>query len=128
MGTQMNSQISGTCAYIQAIHAYGKLFQYRSIRPWLFSSYTWNLTAKYRKEKKILEVIHGFADQVIADRKWKMQLNDDAKSDNAFEQAEISQKVKKPLLDLLLEVQRENKDLISDEGLRDETTTFIFAV
>ena len=120
MGIQMKSQSETKCAYVEAVNRLGELFMYRMVRPWLRPKLIWDLTAAGREEKQHLKLMHQFTDRVIADRKAALA---ESKQQETLEEADDGgQKVKKPLLDLLLETG------ISDGQIRNEVSTFIFAV
>lgn len=125
----MNAQdLSTTSAqgYTQALDRLGELIFLRLFSPWLYLDIIWSLTKYGREEKACCEVLCSTTDKVIAERRIFLE-----KESQVMEEPEEGQKARKlyrPLLDLLLEAQNKDPLCITDAGLRDEITTFIFAV
>lgn len=126
MGKQMTSQRGTVSEYVEATNKMQQVFIYRNYRPWLHSDFVWNMTNGGREEVKVLKIIHGFTDQVIEER--RQQMNSLSKQNRFPESNEETGKERKALLDLLLEFQKTDPLGISDKELRDEITTFTFAV
>jgi cytochrome P450 family 4 len=77
-----------------------------------------------RKEKKLLKVLHGFTDKVIAMRKEELSkqiLGESA----ANELNNFGEKKKMALLDILLQVKIDGEKL-TDSDVREEVDTFMF--
>ncbi|XP_018364292.1 PREDICTED: cytochrome P450 4C1-like isoform X2 [Trachymyrmex cornetzi] len=119
--------------YLKAIHQMGELFVYRIKRPWLLSNWIFALTPKGREQTKVLKILHGFTERIIAERKlYHEQTNSQyLKSfDNDTSAEEDGAKMigmrRKGLamLDLLIAASREG--LMTDLEIRQEVDTIMF--
>ncbi|XP_024883663.1 cytochrome P450 4C1-like isoform X3 [Temnothorax curvispinosus] len=69
MGTSLRGLGAFQKRYIEAVHRMGELVTYRAMRQWLFVNWIFSLTPKGREQKKVLKVLHGFTERIIAERK-----------------------------------------------------------
>ncbi|XP_011698923.1 PREDICTED: cytochrome P450 4C1-like [Wasmannia auropunctata] len=69
MGTSLRDLSAFQQSYRDAIHQMGELLYYRVMRPWLYFDWIFSLTPKGREQKKLLKILHGFTEKIIADRK-----------------------------------------------------------
>ncbi|GAB1862297.1 Cytochrome P450 4C1 [Camponotus japonicus] len=118
--------------YREAIHQISELIVYRLMRQWLHHDFIFGLFPQGRRQKKILKILHGFTEKIIAERKLyhertndrylhsfennAPEINDDARSDIRKKQL--------AMLDLLIAASRKN--LLTDLDIREEVDTFMF--
>ncbi|TGZ47943.1 Uncharacterized protein DBV15_11188 [Temnothorax longispinosus] len=108
-------------------------FQQRIMKPWLQNNWIFSLTPKGREQTKILKIIHGFTEQIIAERKlYHERTNDrylktfDDTSIEADEAETIGIRRKRlAMLDFLIVASREG--LMTDLDIREEVDTFTFS-
>lgn len=119
MGGSINAQTNFTNEYVQAVNTLASISQRRFLNVWMSYDPIFKLTPWGKQHNHALHVTHGFVNKIIAERKvqWK------AKKDGNFN--ERSNKYQ-ALLDLLLELSQDGK-VLSDDDIRDEVNTFMFA-
>ncbi|KAL6420178.1 hypothetical protein ACFW04_012265 [Cataglyphis niger] len=119
--------------YRNAIHDIIQLIVYRLFKPWYYIDLLFALSPQGRKQKKILKILHGFTEKVIAERKlyhertnYRYLKNLENDKETEINDAEVFGIKKKRLamLDLLIAVSRDN--LLSDSDIREEVDTFMF--
>ncbi|XP_025262283.1 cytochrome P450 4C1-like isoform X2 [Camponotus floridanus] len=118
--------------YRNAVHDITELFIYRGLRPWLYNDLLFSLSPQGRKQKKILKILHGFTEKIIAERKLYHERTNDRylknlesnKETENFEEFGIK-KNGLAMLDLLIAASRENS--LTDMDIREEVDTFVFA-
>ena len=71
MGRTVNVQQGSNTSYVKAIYRMSELIQWRQLRPWLHPDFTWNLTKEGKEQKQCLEILHGFTDKVIKEKRKK---------------------------------------------------------
>lgn len=95
----------------------------RLTRPWLLWDFTYKFTWEAYEERKYLNVVHKFTENVIKEREKIFKATDfeNIENNNGF-------KAKKRLamLDLLMDCKR--RDQIDDDGIKEEVDTFMFGV
>ncbi|XP_042883733.1 cytochrome P450 4C1-like [Penaeus japonicus] len=132
MGRSIGAQENSESSIVKAIHKMGMLIQFRQFRPWLHSDFTFQLSRYGREQRECLRLIHGLAEETIAMRRKARQEKrrrrtreeeEDAKNDGS---AIPGQKTRQAFLDLLLECSEKDPS-ITDEDMRDEVNTFMFA-
>jgi cytochrome P450 len=100
--------------------------------PWLHNDFLWSLSSSGKEERANLKILHDFTDTVIQERKEKFaaaQIEMSLEQLNANDEPEsvyMTTKQRFAFLDLLISVQRSEKDTLTDEGIREETDTFMF--
>ncbi|XP_025267960.1 cytochrome P450 4C1-like, partial [Camponotus floridanus] len=109
--------------YRNAIHDITELFIYRIFRPWLYNDLLFLLSPQGRKQKKVLKILHGFTEKIIAERKLYHERTNDRYLNN-FDSNEEIKNFDASLLDLLIVASRENS--LTDLDIREEVDTFIF--
>ncbi|KAL6418315.1 hypothetical protein ACFW04_012207 [Cataglyphis niger] len=119
--------------YRNAVHDIIELVIYRMCRPWFYNNLLFALSPQGRKQKKILKILHGFTEKVIAERKlyhertnYRYLENLENDKETEINDAEVFGIKKKRLamLDLLIAVSRDNN--LSDLDIREEVDTFMF--
>ncbi|KAL6418331.1 hypothetical protein ACFW04_012208 [Cataglyphis niger] len=119
--------------YRNAIHDIIELLIYRLFKPWYYSDLIFALSPQGRKQKKILKILHGFTEKIIAERRlyhertnYRYLENLENDKETEINDAEVFGIKKKRLamLDLLIAASRDN--LLSDLDIREEVDTFMF--
>ncbi|EFN68668.1 Cytochrome P450 4C1 [Camponotus floridanus] len=119
--------------YRNAVHDMIKLIFYRAFRPWLYSDMIFSLLPQGRKQKKILKILHGFTEKIIAERRLYHQRTNGQylKNFESDKEAEINdveifgiKKKRIAMLDLLIATSLENS--LTDLDIREEVDTFMF--
>ncbi|XP_019885677.2 cytochrome P450 4C1 [Camponotus floridanus] len=116
--------------YREAVHQMSELFVYRLVRPWLYINLLFALSPQGRRQKKILKILHGFTEKIIAERKLYHERTNDRYLKN-FEKEETDDaevfgisKKRLAMLDLLIAASREGS--LTDLDIREEVDTFMF--
>lgn len=125
MGTQLDTDKSKAAVeYKDSIKKIGNYIIIRLTRFWLHLDLVFYRTTLGHKFRKCLNVVHTFADNVIANRKRKVKdLSNGPSFDDKIDEGT---KKRQALLDLLIEA--ESKGEIDVEGIREEVNTFMFEV
>ncbi|XP_071576174.1 cytochrome P450 4C1-like isoform X3 [Temnothorax nylanderi] len=133
MGTSLRGLGAFQQRYIEAVHRMGELVTYRAMRQWLFVNWIFSLTPKGREQKKVLKVLHGFTERIIAERKLyhdrtnnqylKSFGNDTSAERDDAEPIGLRRK-RLAMLDLLIAASREG--LMTDLDVREEVDVFMF--
>ncbi|KAL6420611.1 hypothetical protein ACFW04_014644 [Cataglyphis niger] len=119
--------------YCDAIHEMIELILDRCLKPWFYNDLLFSLSPQGRKQKKILKILHGFTEKVIAERKlYHKRTNDrylkNLENDKETEINDVEifgiKKKRLAMLDLLIAASRENS--LSDLDIREEVDTFMF--
>uniref|UniRef100_A0A182S525 Cytochrome P450 n=1 Tax=Anopheles funestus TaxID=62324 RepID=A0A182S525_ANOFN len=127
MGVKLNTQLQPNSEYVLAVKEISniilkRLFSFLREYKWAFQ-----FTKSHNRQEELLKVVHGFAHQVISER--KKQLQDERELQRAqekLEEEDVYGKRRMTLLDLLLNVTIDGKPL-SDSDIREEVDTFMFA-
>lgn len=124
MGVSINAQQRPSSEYVKSVKEMCRITTMRALSFVGQNDFLYKFTKNYAKEQEALKVLHGFTSSVIKRKKEEqLKKKDDDKDDgDAF-----GIKKKKAFLDLLLEVSKKEKDPLSDEELRQEVDTFMFA-
>ncbi|XP_070168058.1 cytochrome P450 4C1-like [Polyergus mexicanus] len=105
----------------------------RAFRPWFHNDLLFSLSSQGRKQKKILKILHGFTEKVIAERKLYHERTNGRHLKNLENNKETEidvevfgiKKRRLSMLDLLIAVSRDNS--LTDLDIREEVDTFMFA-
>ncbi|XP_059477869.1 cytochrome P450 4c3 [Neocloeon triangulifer] len=128
MGQHMDFQRNTNCDYVEAISEICSIVQRRFITPWLKPEALFKISPLGIKQKKCVEVIHRHVDSIIEKRKKELemreQMNGNVESETTKFTTSSKAKYRVALLDLLLEMQ---KDGLTNEDIREEANTFMFA-
>ncbi|XP_076666746.1 cytochrome P450 4c3 [Andrena cerasifolii] len=119
MGCKINAQTNFKNEYVQAVNTLASISQRRFLNVWISFDPIFKLTSWGRKHDHALRVTHGFVNKIIAERKAEWRANQDEN---------INERPSKyhALLDLLLEMSQDGK-VLTDDDIRDEVNTFMFA-
>jgi cytochrome P450 family 4 len=136
MGCKINAQMHGS-EYVKAVKEYVHLrslflanFEHFRIAILIFKrandpirrfDFLYQFTDMCKTEQRLLKILHGFTDEVIAMRKQELSKT----SANDQDEDDFGSKKKLALLDLLLQVKIDGEPL-SDSDIREEVDTFIF--
>lgn len=124
MGVKINAQEFPQSEYVKAVKDMCRIIVERSIsatsRFWLLYCFT----KDYKIEREAIRVLHGLSNSVIKARKEEFQ--------NKAEEPKVDEfgakKKCRPLLDILLLESKKEKEPLTDDELRQEVDTFMFAV
>ncbi|KAL0269410.1 UNVERIFIED_CONTAM: hypothetical protein PYX00_007153 [Menopon gallinae] len=119
MGKCVNAQKNEDHKYVKAVDGINTILQRRFITPWLKPDFIFSRCHLGRKQVEYVKTINDFVDNVIADRKRSMRLN------NMNELPDKKRK-HKAFLELILAA-AERGDMLTDNEIRDEVNTFMFA-
>ncbi|KAL6254371.1 hypothetical protein P5V15_014418 [Pogonomyrmex californicus] len=134
MGTSLQELGPFQQQYRNAVHQMSQILTYKIMRPWLHNDWIFSLTSKGRQQKRILKILHGFTQKIIAERKlYHEQINEGylksfdkdtlAEEDNS-ETITIKKK-RLAMIDILIATSREGH--LTDSDIQEEIDTFLFA-
>nr|ARN17934.1 cytochrome P450-11 [Cephus cinctus] len=119
MGYHINAQSNCTNEYVLAVDKAARITQERFVNIWISLDVIFKRTTAGKEFKKALEIMDRFTEKVITGRKAEWR----SKRDGNFNEFP---KKRKALLDMLLEMSDDGK-ILSDEDIREEVNTFMFA-
>ncbi|XP_036140235.1 cytochrome P450 4c3 [Monomorium pharaonis] len=119
MGYKLNAQRNTKNEYVKAVDKIASIVQMRFTNVWISSDTIFKLTKAGREHDHANQIIQQFVNKVIVERKaeWKLKCDDNFNN---------STKKKRALLDLMLEMSH-NGTVLSDEDIREEVNTFMYA-
>ncbi|XP_054260624.1 cytochrome P450 4C1-like [Macrosteles quadrilineatus] len=121
MGTPADTNTYEHTEIVNAMHRLEEIGIYRMVRPWLLSDFIFRFTVKGKEEEKYKKILHQFTDQVIQMRRQalaKQQYSEDIINSDTRKRAIF--------MDLLI-ASSEGGKLLSDQDIREEVNTFMFA-
>ncbi|XP_071572411.1 cytochrome P450 4C1-like isoform X2 [Temnothorax nylanderi] len=133
MGTSLRGLGAFQHRYREAVYRMGELFIYRLVSPWLYSEWMLSLSPTGREQRKILKILHGFTERIIAERKlyhdrtngqYLRSFNNDTSGEKDDTEPIGIRKKRLAMLDLLIAASRDA--LMSDSDIREEVDTFMF--
>ncbi|XP_052737233.1 cytochrome P450 4C1-like [Bicyclus anynana] len=128
MGTKLDEEdINFGKLYREGIYKLGQCAFYRAQRVWFHPTFTFKFTEVGKKQEDILKIMNSFRDRVIQSRRKfynnnKTNIVNDF-NDNENDIVQFNGKVKMPLLDLLLEAEKDG--VIDEKGIAEEVDTFM---
>uniref|UniRef100_A0AAT9UUQ0 Cytochrome P450 4NW1 n=1 Tax=Maconellicoccus hirsutus TaxID=177089 RepID=A0AAT9UUQ0_MACHI len=122
MGTSLDFQMGEATEYVSAIKKAGEIVLKKSLTFWMNNNFFFNVSSTGREYRRNVKLLHRFTEKVIKERKKKYQPYYAYQEENDIGK----QKRRKSFLDCLLEMQRENPNEMTDEGIREEVDTFMF--
>uniref|UniRef100_A0AAG5D9T8 Cytochrome P450 n=1 Tax=Anopheles atroparvus TaxID=41427 RepID=A0AAG5D9T8_ANOAO len=126
MGVKVHAQTNTEDnAYVAAVYELSSLFLERLVRPWLHPDWLFKRSSLGRKQRTLLEVLHGYTRKVIQERKTVLLEGSSAEESNHLTENEYGGKKRLAFLDLLLQSATAS-GLLSDEDVREEVDTFMF--
>ncbi|XP_018393741.1 PREDICTED: cytochrome P450 4C1-like [Cyphomyrmex costatus] len=120
--------------YQEANHQMSELLTYRFFRPWLHFNWIFSLTPQGRQQTKVLKILHGFAERIIAERKLYHErtngqylegFGNDISADKDDAERTGTRRKQLAMLDLLIAASRDG--FMTDLDIREQVDTFIFA-
>jgi cytochrome P450 family 4 len=126
MGTKLDSipDIQSK-SYIKGIKLLSELLIYRMMRIWYYPLTTFYWSEAGKKQKKVLETLHKFTNDVIGQRRILRPFSE-ADISTVEVDGFVGSKKRMAMLDLLLVA--ENEGQIDQSGIREEVDTFTFEV
>ncbi|XP_029659400.1 cytochrome P450 4C1-like [Formica exsecta] len=121
--------LNAICETAMGVYDIMQLIYYRAFGLWFYNDLLFSLLPQGRKQKKILKILHGFTEKVIAERKLyhERTIGRYLKNLENNKETEIDVELKKKrlaMLDLLIAASRDN--LLTDLDIREEVDTFMF--
>ncbi|XP_060079022.1 cytochrome P450 4F6-like [Ylistrum balloti] len=105
-------------SYIEAVHEISRLTMERIRKPWYFLWWKLYMMSNDGKEyMKHVKYMHSFADEIIAKRRKEI----------ADDPSVLQKKRKLDFLDIIITARDESGSGLTDEEIRDEVNTFMFA-
>ncbi|XP_022651607.1 cytochrome P450 4c3-like isoform X4 [Varroa destructor] len=127
MGVKVGAQQDSNSRYVRALYEVGETFMARIMRPWLWPTKLFFMSARGRRFQENLSHLHNFTRKVIQDRKAELLKEKNGELEITQNQPDQHMGVKrrKAFLDLLLGHHLQNNAL-SLEDIREEVDTFMF--
>ncbi|RZC33754.1 cytochrome P450 4C1, partial [Asbolus verrucosus] len=123
MGTTINAQSNTESEYVKSVKEMGRIIMERTFTPHKSNEFSFRFTKDYQRQKKALNVLHQYTNNVINKRREELLKEFSSKrNDNS---ADIGIKKKMAFLDLLLQATVDDRPLTNDE-IREEVDTFMF--
>ncbi|XP_047108830.1 cytochrome P450 4c3 [Schistocerca piceifrons] len=129
MGRNVNAQADSESEYVRAVYEIGSIVQSRQAKMWLQPDWIFRLTSLYKKHEKCIEILHGFSNKVIMERKEEIRLQKERQKKPTEYQTSYSvgygMKKRLAFLDLLIEYSKDGT-VLTNEDIREEVDTFMF--
>ncbi|XP_066581157.1 cytochrome P450 4C1-like [Prorops nasuta] len=138
MGTSLQGRGEFQYKYREAVHQMGELLVHRLVNPWLHEDWMFALSPTYRRQSRILKILHGFTKKIIGERNVYHNItggrylkgfeNKPGVPVDMQESDEQPLKIRKKrlaMLDLLIAANRDGNQ-IDENGIREEVDTFMF--
>ncbi|XP_070159992.1 cytochrome P450 4c3 [Polyergus mexicanus] len=119
MGYKLNAQRNSKNEYVEAVDKIASIVQMRFTNVWISSDLIFKLTKAGKEHDHSLSVINSFVDKIIVKKKAEWKLTHDGNFNKPSNK-------KQALLDLLLEISQDGT-VLSDEDIREEVNTFMYA-
>ncbi|XP_065568203.1 cytochrome P450 4c3-like [Artemia franciscana] len=119
MGRHVNAQEEANSEYVKAVYEIGAIVQNRQLYPWLQPNIIFKWLPIGFRHRQCLNVLHGFTEKVIAEKKTEFKARYENGIDKPVEKKRLA------FLDLLIEASGNGKYL-SDFDIREEVDTFMF--
>ncbi|GMT16746.1 hypothetical protein PFISCL1PPCAC_8043, partial [Pristionchus fissidentatus] len=114
MRCSVNAQLDPSHPYVLSTARLTKIVFLHQRMPWMWIDLVWKITGYDKEYKDNLKVLHDFTLNVIRKRREEYRENEER----------LTKREKKAFLDLLLEMEKEEK--FTDEDIREEVDTFMF--
>ncbi|XP_046600021.1 uncharacterized protein LOC107223264 [Neodiprion lecontei] len=124
MGININAQIDHSAEYSMALHKISYETIERIFRPWIHNDWFYYQLRRGKEYKNSVETAHRFTAKVISKKKmtWKSQ-----QENNSNKYTEFEKQKRRAFLDHLLDACAREKTPLTDNELREEVDTFLFA-
>ncbi|XP_048504921.1 uncharacterized protein LOC105688649 [Athalia rosae] len=124
MGININAQMtSQKTEYSEALHNITIQAMDRILRPWLYIDRLYYMTSHGKTFKRTVDTIHKFADQVIKEKR----LARERQKQNPDEEISEDKPKRRAFLDHLLDACERDNTPLTDDELKEEVNTFMFA-
>lgn len=128
MRHSINAQANEEHSYVRALKGYLDIHMTRFFSVLLRAPIVFNNSALGRRQDEHIDCMKSFTNQVINSRKAERATHSKTTSTtNTSNSDEFEERPKRSFLDLLLDKQDEEK-VLSDAEIREEVSTFMFAV
>ncbi|KAF2886530.1 hypothetical protein ILUMI_19644 [Ignelater luminosus] len=122
MGTKLKREDKQSQEYTNAIFRMGEIICHRLTRLWLYLEMSYRFTSLSKEEKRLLNTLHTFSEDIIRNREINFKESVDL---NTLNSDGFSTKRRLAMLDLLISAKNSGQP-IDDEGIREEVDTFMF--
>ncbi|XP_011871727.1 PREDICTED: cytochrome P450 4C1-like [Vollenhovia emeryi] len=126
MGVNMHAQETKT-QYTSAAHKASRLIVDRSMRPWYWIDWLYYRLPAGKEFKSALNTLHEFTKGVIDQKKAERRSQNHTELENEDDESNIGKKKRKAFLDLLLDQNEKADTPLTDDELRAQVDTFMFA-
>lgn len=116
MGISIDVQRQQKNEYVNSIYEISELILHRFVRPYLHPEFIYSRSASGKRFYHCLKILHSFTKEVIENRKKTREEN---------QRKGVTVTKRQAFLDLLLDA-NENKNLLTDQDIREEVDTFMF--
>ncbi|XP_050392897.1 cytochrome P450 4V2 [Patella vulgata] len=128
MGRDVNAQSNSDSPYVNSVYKMSELALNRMKQPWHWPDILYNLIGPGKEHDKCLQILHGFTEKVIAEKKQELLNGGPAVHDNSMDSAEEdhyvgTKKKRMAFLDMLLHM---SEPSLTSEEIREEVDTFMF--
>ncbi|XP_046836136.1 uncharacterized protein LOC124431839 [Vespa crabro] len=123
MGVNIHAQDNTFTGYSDYIHKGTNSMFYRYIRPWLKLDSIFALTAEGKQFYSSIKEIHRFNREVIKMKKEARR--EQSQDDREFE--ELGRKKRKSFIDILLDINENNSNQLSEKDMDEQVATIMFA-
>lgn len=124
MGVKINAQEAPQSEYVTAVKDMCRIIVDRSVSATKRFNLLYRLSADYAVERRAVHVLHSLSNSVIKARKEEMK---EKPQDANVDEFGVKRR-NKALLDILLEASQKEEQPLTDDELRQEVDTFMFAV
>ncbi|XP_036142747.1 cytochrome P450 4C1 [Monomorium pharaonis] len=128
MGVNLHAQKT-TTTYASATQIASKSIIDRVLQPWYWINSLYYLMPAGKRFKSALDALHGFTTEVISKRKAERRLQNNLtlEVENENDEFDIGNRKRKAFLDLLLDQNAKDNAPLTDNELRAQVDTFMFA-
>ncbi|XP_047366099.1 uncharacterized protein LOC124955555 [Vespa velutina] len=123
MGVNVYAQDNTKIGYSDYVHNVTNAIIYRNLRPWLKLDSIFALTAEGKQFYSSIKEIHRFNREVIKMKKEARREN--CQDDREFD--ELGRKKRKAFIDILLDINENNSNQLSEEDMNEQVATIMFA-
>ncbi|XP_046749123.1 cytochrome P450 4C1-like [Diprion similis] len=124
MGVNINVKKDENLAYSTAIERISSHAIERLFRPWLHNDWLYYQTQRGKEFQHLVETAHKFTNKVISEKKMAQKI---PRQNNPDENYKFEKPKRQAFLDHLLDACEREKMPLTDDELRQEVDTFLFA-
>ncbi|XP_025153505.1 cytochrome P450 4C1 isoform X2 [Harpegnathos saltator] len=104
-----------------------KLISIRINQPWFWVNWIYNLSPMGREYKKLIHNLHEFTRDIIQTKQLVYNVQNDKSQSNCDDFETAAKRKRKTLLELLLDLSKNENNMLTMEDLKSQLNTFIFA-